>query len=254
MKKLGLKIIFEDEDLLVVDKPAGLIVNRANTTKQKTMQEFLEEYFGYPDFGGPGMRAGIVHRLDKETSGVILVAKNEATMEDLQAKFKARTVTKTYLALAHGLTKSEFTVALPLFRSKANRLRYTVDSGGREAETAFKTVGAYKLNEEQEGRLKKRLSKDFWTGYNKFSLVEAKPKTGRTHQIRVHLHSVFAPIVGDEIYGGRKFLRVDKEWASRMFLHALRISFEHPKTNKIVEYESKLPESLSNILKMLVMG
>lgn len=253
MKIGGLKIISEDDDLLVVSKPEGLIVNRAETTKQRTMQELLEEYFGYPSFGGPGKRAGIVHRLDKDTSGVMLVAKNDMAMEDLQAKFKARSVEKTYQALVHGYTKQEFAVGLALSRSKANRLRYAVDSeGGREAETMFRTLGSYKLNDQTAGELKKRLSKDFWTSYDRFSLVEAKPKTGRTHQIRVHLHSVFAPIVSDEIYGGRKFLRVDKKWAGRMFLHALKIRFEHPKTKKMVEYQSQLPENLSEILNMLV--
>ncbi len=252
MTEKQLDILHEDSELLVLNKPAGLVVNRAESTHSKTLQEMLEGYFGYDENGGPGLRSGIVHRLDKETSGVILVAKNEGAMAELQRQFKDREVSKTYLALAHGKLKPEFKVSLPLGRSRANRLRHGVDLQGREAETGFKLISIYKLNDEVAKKVKKGLSKDFWVGYDRFSLVEARPKTGRTHQIRVHLHSVFAPIVADEIYGGRKFLRVDKEWAGRMFLHASQISFVHPKSKKRVEFVSDLPENLKIILKDLV--
>lgn len=251
MDKKDIKVIFEDQAILVVDKPDGLVVNRAESVKGKTLQEQLEGYFDYRVGGGPGSRAGIVHRLDKETSGVLVVAKTDEVMDKMQAMFKAREIQKTYLALVHGFTTSEFEVKLSLARSRMNRLRHTVDAAGREAETRFQTQKRFELNPDLAVGLKKRLSKDFWKGYNRFSLVISMPKTGRTHQIRVHLHSVFAPIVGDETYGGRKFLRVDKLWAERMFLHAWKIRFVHPATGEEVEFESKLPEKLQNILAKL---
>ncbi len=248
----NVKILYEDVELLVMEKPSGLVVNRADSTRTRTLQEILEEYFGYEQFGGPGKRAGIVHRLDKDTSGVMLVAKSEESMANLQTQFKNREVKKTYTALTHGFAKREFNVTLSLARSKANRLRYSIQKEGKEAETGFVTKQYYQINPEDAQNIKKKLSKDFWTSYDRFSLVEAYPKTGRTHQIRVHLHSVFAPIVRDEIYGGRKWLRVDQIWADRMFLHASKISFKHPKTNKIVDFESKLPSELQGILKKLI--
>jgi len=248
----NVKIIYEDEELLVIEKPFGLVVNRADSTKSQTLQEILEEYFRYEQLGGPGKRAGIVHRLDKDTSGVMLVAKSENSMANLQLQFKNREVTKIYTALTHGFTKKEFKVTLSLARSKANRLRYSTNKDGRQAETGFVTKAYYQVNPEESLVIKKRLSKDFWTSYDRFSLVEAYPKTGRTHQIRVHLHSVFAPIVSDEIYGGRKWLRVDRLWAERMFLHASKISFKHPKSGKVVEFASELPSSLQGILSKLV--
>ena len=253
MNQKTLKVLFEDESMMVVDKPYGVVVNRADTTTSFTLQEMLEKYFGYADLGGPGDRAGIVHRLDKDTSGVMLVAKTDEAMMELQSQFKQRVVKKTYFALAHGFTKPVFKVELPLIRSRANRLRYTIDrSVGRSAETDFKTLKTLVIGGEVEGEIKKKLSRDFWVSYNKFSLVEAYPKTGRTHQIRVHLHSIFSPIVADEIYGGRKSLRIDRIWATRMFLHAKRIEFYHPRTKELVAFESELPEALNDILDKMV--
>lgn len=140
------KVLHEDEELLVIEKPFGLVVNRADSTKTKTLQEILEEYFEYEEFSGPGKRAGIVHRLDKDTSGVMLVAKSEKSMANLQLQFKNREVTKTYTALTHGFTKPEFKVLLSLARSKANRLRYSTNNDGREAETGFVTKAYYQVS------------------------------------------------------------------------------------------------------------
>lgn len=253
MEQKILKVLFEDESILVIDKPYGVVVNRADTTSSLTLQEMLEQYFGYLNSGGPGGRAGIVHRLDKDTSGVMLVAKTEEAMIAMQSQFKERKVEKTYLALVHGFTKPVFQVELPLVRSKANRLRYTVDrNSGRSAQTSFRTLKRLRLGDDIGSDLKRKLSKDFWVSYDKFSLVEAYPKTGRTHQIRVHLHSIFSPIVADEIYGGRKSLRIDRFWAGRMFLHAKRIEFHHPESQKKIVFESELPESLNQILEKMV--
>jgi 23S rRNA pseudouridine1911/1915/1917 synthase len=196
------KIIFEDNDLLVVDKPAGMIVNRAQTTKGwLTLQDWLvkEKKILIE-------RAGIVHRLDKETSGVLVVAKSEAVMKVLQEQFKSRLVKKTYWCLVHGLVvPREGRINLPISRNPFNRQRFGVFIGGREAETDYQVLSYYHSLTE------------------KFSLVEVKPKTGRTHQIRVHFKQLGFPLVADEWYAGRKTSQKDRVWCPRLFLQAMAI-------------------------------
>lgn len=196
------KIIFEDDDLLVVDKPAGMIVNRAQTTKGRlTLQDWLEEEKKILID-----RAGIVHRLDKETSGILVVAKSVPVMKILQEQFKSRQVKKTYWCLVHGLVVPRTgTINLPISRNPFNRQKFGVFIGGREAETSYQVLSYYH-----------RLTE-------KFSLVEVKPKTGRTHQIRVHFKQIGFPLVADEWYGGRKTSKKDRVWCPRLFLQAIVI-------------------------------
>ena len=222
-------IIFEDESILVLDKPSGWITNDASTTTtQPVIQTWLRENFKYPLVGDRERRDGIVHRLDKETSGLLVVAKTLNAFENLQSQFKERKVTKTYIALAHGeVEPKEGEIVASVGRLPWRRERFGVLPGGREATTDYKVLKTLERNNE------------------KFSLVELYPKTGRTHQIRIHLKFIGHPIVGDYFYAGRKTARDDREWCPRLFLHAGKISFFHPESGKEVKFESELPKDLN---------
>lgn len=222
-------IIFEDESILVLDKPSGWITNDASTTTtQPVIQTWLRENFKYPLIGDRERRDGIVHRLDKETSGLLVVAKTINAFENLQSQFKERKVKKTYIALTHGeITPAEGKIEASVGRLPWRRQRFGVLPGGREAVTEYKVIKTLSNNNE------------------KFSLVELYPKTGRTHQIRIHLKFIGHAIVGDNFYAGRKTSRDDREWCPRLFLHASKISFFHPETGKEVKFESELPKDLN---------
>ena len=225
------KIIFQDESLFVIDKPAGWIVNEAATTKnQPVLQTWLRQ-FDYPLVGDTDSRHGIVHRLDKETSGVMIVAKTKEAFEKLQAEFKSREVQKTYIALVHGkLEPEEGNISLPVGRLPWRRDRFGVVAGGRNSETDYKVL-------------------QFFPGNNAgHTLVEFYPKTGRTHQIRIHCKYIKHAIVADEFYAGRKTARNDRKWCPRLFLHAASIKFIHPATGKTVEYKSNLPQNLEKVV------
>lgn len=233
--KIG--IIFEDKDILVLDKPAGITVNKSDTTKDEyTLQDFVEEKFNKDgiklnteniDFN---QRAGIVHRIDKETSGILIVAKNVESFENLQAQFKERKVKKTYIALAHGfVVPDEGEIRVPVGRLPWNRKRFGVLAGGKDAVTKYKVI------EKKKG----------------FTFLELSPETGRTHQIRVHLKYINHPIFADYLYAGRKTSRDDRKVLERVFLHAHKISFYHPKTNELISFESPLPLELTNVLNSI---
>ncbi len=233
--KIG--IIFEDKDILVLDKPAGITVNKSDTTKDEyTLQDFVEEKFNKDgiklnteniDFN---QRAGIVHRIDKETSGILIVAKNVESFENLQAQFKERKVKKTYIALAHGLVApDDGEIRVPVGRLPWNRKRFGVLAGGKDAITKYRVI------EKKKG----------------FTLLELSPETGRTHQIRVHLKYINHPIFADYLYAGRKTSRDDRKVLERVFLHAHKISFYHPKTNELISLESPLPLELTNVLNSI---
>lgn len=227
------EIIFEDEDILVLDKPAGITVNKADTTKgERTMQDWLEgKYSRENDDSDFYKRAGIVHRLDKETSGILLVAKTPQAFVELQRQFKERIVKKTYLAFVHGIVKpEEGIINVPVGRLPWNRKQFGVVACGRESVTKYKARSNYTLYA------------------NRYTLVELYPETGRTHQIRVHLKHIGHPIFGDPLYGGRKQARDDRKILFRVFLHAAKILFFHPKTGKEITFESQLPEELQKVL------
>ena len=228
-RKVNPTIIFEDESILVLDKPSGWITNDASTTTtQPVIQTWLRENLKYLLVGDRDRRDGIVHRLDKETSGLLVVAKTITAFENLQSQFKERKVAKTYIALAHGeVIPKEGKIEASVGRLPWRRQRFGVLPGGREAITNYKVL--------------KTLSKD----NEKFSLVELYPKTGRTHQIRIHLKFIGHPIVGDNFYAGRKTSRDDRLWCPRLFLHAAKISFFHPETGKELTFESELPKDLN---------
>ena len=225
------KIIFQDDSFFVVDKPTGWITNDADTTTtQPVLQTWVRENFDYPLKGDREARDGIVHRLDKETSGLVIVAKTKEVFTRLQAEFKAREVQKTYIALLHGRVEVDGKVEVTVGRLPWRRDRFGVIPGGRESVTEYKVLKFYPGNN---------------AGH---TLVEFHPKTGRTHQIRIHSKHIGHAIVADEFYAGRKTARNDRKWCPRLFLHAASIKFIHPVTNKEVEFKSELPEDLSKVL------
>jgi len=231
-----LDLIFEDDILLVLSKPAGQTVNSAQTTKGVvTTQDELEEYFGIElPKEGIGGRAGIVHRLDKETSGILLVAKTKTAFERLQSQFKRRTVDKEYLSLVHGETPFEDTIQAPVARNPKARTRFAVVVGGKSALTRYKRKGVYRRGGE-------------W-----YSLLNLQPKTGRTHQLRVHLKYVGHPVVSDPLYLSRRRLREDLEFCPRLFLHAFALSFTHPRSGARMRFEAELAEDLKNSFSRLI--
>lgn len=231
----NVKTVFEDDDILLVDKPSGLTVNKSETTKGDTLQDYLEQNSKIRTQPGDNSdffnRSGIVHRIDKETSGLLIVAKNKEAFENLQRQFKERTVKKTYIALAHGTIQGEGEINIPIGRLPWNRKRFGVLAGGREAKTLYKALSNFKIENED------------------VSLLELHPETGRTHQIRVHLKYINHPIFSDELYAGRKTARKDRNILPRLFLHAAKISFTHPVSGETVSFESELPKELKDLLK-----
>ena len=226
-------VVYEDDSILVVSKPSGLVVNRSETWKGETLQGWLEDYL---DLGGIGIggRAGVVHRLDKGTSGLLVVAKTEEAFDSLQAQFKDRGVKKRYLALAYGAVSPKGGIIdAPLSRNPRHRRKMAVVEGGRAAITHFEV---------------KRYLKQ---GKQPLTFLEVAPKTGRTHQIRAHLAAFGNPLVGDILYGGRRRGRQGQEWCPRLFLHASYLGFRHPGTAHWVEFESGLPSELADVLGRL---
>jgi 23S rRNA pseudouridine1911/1915/1917 synthase len=231
---LPLHILYEDPDIVVIDKPPGLVVHPAPGHDSGTLVNAL--LFHCPDLGAIGeeLRPGIVHRLDKDTSGTLVVAKNARAMEQLAAQFKERRVRKDYLALVCGEMAADCgTIRLPVGRHPVDRKRMSTHSRkGREAETGW--------------RVARRLGG--------FTLLELRLKTGRTHQIRVHCAAIRRPIVGDPVYGGRKAsggrVEIQALLASvgRQMLHAWRLEILHPRTGDRMVFESPLPEDMARLI------
>jgi 23S rRNA pseudouridine1911/1915/1917 synthase len=225
-EKIPLDVLYEDEQVAVVNKPAGMVVHPAfGHTSGTLVNAVLDRWPEIAQFSEPS-RAGIVHRLDKDTSGVIVVAKTREALDSLRAQFKNREVRKRYLALVHGSPDTpEGVIDAPIGRDSAQRKRMAVTHEGREAVTEFRVI-------EQ---------------YADFSLLEVFPQTGRTHQIRVHLAFIGHPIVGDGVYGRRK----EAIKLKRHFLHAASITFARPDTGEPVTVEAPLPVGLANTLEKL---
>ncbi|MBX4205876.1 RluA family pseudouridine synthase [Candidatus Microgenomates bacterium] len=229
------QIIYQDDSFMILDKPAGWIVNSAGTTTtQPVIQGWLKDNFDYEISQNDELRSGVVHRLDKETSGVLIIAKTQSSFFELQRQFKERLTHKTYTALAHGIPKElEGIIKASVGRLPWRRDRFGVLQGGRDALTKYKVLKTFEKDKE------------------KYSLFELYPETGRTHQIRIHLKYLGNPIVADNFYAGRKTARRDRLWCQRLFLHASSISFLHPQTKKKVEYKSNLSEDLQQVLNTL---
>lgn len=234
-------MLFEDDSILILDKPFDWVVNSAETTKNMvTIQDWLKLNFKYEIVNSFEMRSGIVHRLDKETSGVLIIAKTPEAFTSLQKQFADRIVTKKYAALIHGVMEPlAGEIVATVGRLPWRRDRFGVLPGGREASTAYETVKTFTV---PNSKTKKT---------DLYSLLLLTPKTGRTHQIRIHLKYKGHPIVSDTFYAGRKTARADRLWCPRLFLHAKYISFIHPKTGKRVEFEADLSLDLVNTLIQL---
>jgi 23S rRNA pseudouridine1911/1915/1917 synthase len=223
---MPLTIVYEDGDLVVVDKPAGLVVHPAAGHPRGTLLNAL--LARYPDLAlGEEKRPGIVHRLDKDTSGLMVVARNSDAREHLQAQFKAREVLKVYLTLVEGVVEpGQGVIEASIGRDSRERKRMAVvRTGGRRAVTEFRVL--------------ERLGE--------YTLLETRPRTGRTHQVRVHLTFLGHPVVGDGVYGHRK-QRVQLE---RQFLHAYRLAFRHPCSGRELDLVSELPPDLERVLGTL---
>jgi len=231
---IPLRVLYEDDDLAVIDKPAGLVVHAGAGRARGTLVNALLHRFRKLSTAGGPLRPGIVHRLDKDTSGLLVVAKTDAAHRSLAAQFQRREVEKRYLVLVHGRPKRERgAIALPVARDPVRRTRMTARRrAGRSAETG------YRVSQAVAG----------------FALLEAALHTGRTHQIRVHFSALGHPVVGDALYGAPRTLRWDgrtRPAPSRNFLHAGRLGFRHPRTGAALEFVAPLPDELRELLREL---
>ena len=242
-EEIALDVVYEDDDLAVINKPAGMMVHAgagASDAKSNrgTLVNALLSRFGVLSGVAGELRPGIVHRLDKLTSGLILVAKNDHAHRQLASEFSGRRVSKTYLALAHGwLAKDRGTVSSAISRDRLRRTRMTTRGrNGRSAVTHYAVLR----------RVQSR--------FGKFTLLRLEIETGRTHQIRVHMASVGHPIVGDTLYGAPRELvsqGLDRISLNRNFLHAAELEFTHPRSGQRVRFSRSIPQELEAFLNSL---
>jgi 23S rRNA pseudouridine1911/1915/1917 synthase len=224
---IPLRIAFEDADLVVVDKPAGMVVHPAPGNWSGTLVNALMGRGQGLAAGGAPERAGLVHRLDKETSGLLVVAKTDRALKGMSAAIAARKVTRRYACLSWGhLTDDFLTVDKPIGRDLNDRTRMTVRAGGREAKTDFRRLARFES----------------------VDLLRAHLHTGRTHQIRVHLAAIGHPVVGDDTYGGGGGRRLVELPPKRHFLHAAWLVFKHPVSGEAMDLRSPLPDDLRRSL------
>jgi 23S rRNA pseudouridine1911/1915/1917 synthase len=244
-EEIPLDIVYEDDDLAVINKPAGMMVHAGagatdDARNRGTLVNALLHHLRNLSGVGGELRPGIVHRLDKETSGLIVVAKSDDAHRKLGAQFAAREVKKKYVALVHGWVKKDSgTLAQSISRDRVRRTRMTTrHEGGRTAVTHYRVV--------------RRLD----TKFGKFTLLDVKIDTGRTHQIRVHMSAMGYPVVGDTMYGAPRQARGKNAviGLSRNFLHAAELQFQHPRTGEAVALQSELPEELLEFLRKIEAG
>lgn len=226
-QEMPLDIIYEDDDMLVINKEKGIVVHPGNGNPDGTLANaVMAKCKGSLSGIGGKIRPGIVHRIDKDTSGLIIVAKNDTAHIALSKQIQDRKVKKTYIALVRGVIKeNEATINMPIGRSSKDRKKMAVAKDGKEAITHFKVL--------------KR--------YNGFTLLEVKIETGRTHQIRVHLSEIGYPIVGDEVYSNGK----NPFGVKGQMLHAEKLELKHPRTGKDLTFEAPVPKYFANIINQL---
>ena len=232
---IPLDIVYEDADVAVINKPAGLVVHIGAGVRQGTLVNALLHHFQSLSQSGGADRPGIVHRLDKQTSGLLVVAKNDASHASLAHQFQLRAVSKRYIALVHGrMKKPAGEIQTSIGRDRFNRLRMsTRSSRSREAHTIYQVL----------------------EDVAHFSLLQVSIKTGRTHQIRVHLSSIKHPVVGDTLYGAPTRITFSGKQTlpslERNFLHAAFLEFSHPRTEQTLSFSSDLPEELRLFLNQI---
>ncbi len=224
---IPLEVIYEDKDIIVINKPKGLVVHPANGNPDGTLVNAIMAICKDSLSGiGGEIRPGIVHRLDKDTSGILIVAKNDEAHINLSEQIKNREVKKVYIALVRGVVKeNEATIDMPIGRSKNDRKKMAVDKNGKNAITHFKVLRRY----------------------DEYTLLEVRIETGRTHQIRVHLAEIGYPVVGDTVYSNGK----NKFGVVGQCLHAKSLDFKHPITGKEMHLEAELPEYFKKIIDEL---
>ncbi|HNY04164.1 MAG TPA: RluA family pseudouridine synthase [Candidatus Woesebacteria bacterium] len=218
------KIIYQDKDILIINKKSGVVSTKEGRKDKETLEDWLIQKFGKNDLP----RQGVVHRLDKGTSGLMVVVKNTETRNEILEMFKKREIKKTYLALVEGDLPKDGEINVPINRSKYVFGKFTVSEDGKVAETSFK------------------LLKKYYRDNKVYSLIEIDLKTGRTHQIRVHFSYLKWPLVGDLTYGGTKLLGL-----SRPFLESIKLEFKHPKTGANLSFEGELASDLKELLAKL---
>ena len=226
-QEIPIEVAYEDSDIIVVNKPKGLVVHPANGNWDGTLVNAVMAICKDSLSGiGGEVRPGIVHRLDKDTSGLLIIAKNDKAHINMSNEIKNREVKKVYIALVRGIVaENEATINMPIGRSNKDRKKMAVVKNGKEAITHFKVI--------------KR--------FDKYTLLEVKIDTGRTHQIRVHLSEIGYPVVGDEIYSNGK----NEFGVHGQLLHAKSLDFKHPITGKDMHLEAELPVEFKNVLKKL---
>jgi len=223
-ESIPLNIVYENKDIFVVDKPAGLTVHPAPGNPKHTLVNAILAHTPILPSANEPMRPGIVHRLDKDTSGLIVIAKTRIALTNLMYQFKSRTVLKKYSVLVNGqLTPNTGKIEAPIGRNPHNRKRMAIMEGGRPAITEYQAVKYF----------------------DDFTLLVVKPQTGRTHQIRVHLWAINHPVVGDTTYGSKSTL------LARQFIHASRLGFKLPSNDEYVEFTSELPPDLRECIRLL---
>ena len=223
-EKIPLDIVYEDDDVIVVNKPQGMVVHPAPGHPNHTLVNALLYHSPLSTINGE-FRPGIVHRIDKDTSGLLMVAKNDLAHRSLAAQLKAKTNQREYVALVHGVIKQDAgTINAPIGRSKKDRKKQAVVSDGRHAVTHFKVLHRFRH----------------------YTLVSCRLETGRTHQIRVHMKSIGHPLAGDPLYGPRKTLP-----GRGQYLHARLLGFKHPRTGKELVFTAPLPEYFQQMLDKL---
>ncbi|WP_097025787.1 RluA family pseudouridine synthase [Clostridium peptidivorans] len=223
---IPIDIIYEDSDVIVVNKPQGMVVHPAPGNYEGTLVNALLNHCS--DLSGINgvARPGIVHRIDKDTSGILVVAKNDNAHNKLSEQFKEHSITRVYLALVEGIIKEdEGTIDEPLARHPKERIKVAIVPGGRRAVTHYKVIKRFKEH----------------------TLVECKLETGRTHQIRVHMCHIGHPLVGDPVYGYKK----QKFNLEGQMLYAQKLGFIHPRTNEYVEFQCSIPSYFKNVLDIL---
>ena len=231
-QKINLKIVYEDDYLLVISKKPGMLTHPVPGFSKDTIVNALLYHYDKLSNLSSRDRAGIVHRLDKDTSGLLVAAKDDNTHRLMSGKFKEREVKKTYAALVWGgFSEKRGEIILPIGRSRLDRKKMSISiDRGREAVTVFEVIEEFK----------------------EAALLDVHPQTGRTHQIRVHLSYIGHPIIGDEIYGSSKSKKMAEELGiERQFLHAKKLEFSHPVTGKQIVLEDRLPRDLQKYLKVL---
>lgn len=228
---IPIEVIYEDNDIIVVNKPKGLVVHPANGNPDGTLVNAIMAICKDSLSGiGGEIRPGIVHRLDKDTSGLLIVAKNDKAHINMSEQIKNRQVNKTYIALVRGtITENEGTIDMPIGRSTKDRKKMAVTKNGKQAVTHFKVMGRYTKND------------------NSYTLLEVKIDTGRTHQIRVHMTEIGHPLIGDIVYSNGK----NEFGVVGQCLHAYKLEFKHPTTQKQMKLEAPIPQYFQEIIEIL---